>query len=69
MSKKKAAQNDLYAVIHIVAHEIWGGNREPYKQVLKSFYGAESSTELNYKEKLDLIDRLKAIRDGKSSRL
>lgn len=61
----KASTRSLYAVIHITRKEIWGDERQPYEDMLGNFYGAGSSTELSYREKLDFIDRLKAIQEGK----
>lgn len=63
-AKKRASKKDLYAVIHCTRKEIWGENREHYEKMLHDFYGAASSTELSYREKLDFIDRLKAIKNG-----
>jgi hypothetical protein len=63
-TKKRASDKDLFAVIHITRKECWGENREPYEQMLAKFYGAGSSSELSYREKLDFIDRLKAVANG-----
>lgn len=60
-----AKEKKLYPVIHILRQQIWGDDREPYEEVLGNFYGVDSSTRLSYKEKLDFIDRLKAIKNGK----
>lgn len=64
-TKKRASAKDIYAVIHCTRKEIWGENREHYEKMLHDFYGASSSTELSYREKLDFIDRLKAVNNGK----
>lgn len=63
-TKQRASDKNLFAVIHITRKEIWGEDRETYEQMLNDFYGAGSSSDLSYREKLDFIDRLKAIRNG-----
>lgn len=62
--RKRASDKSLYAVIHITRKQIWGEDRTHYEDMLGKFYGAGSSSDLSYREKLDFIDRLKAIRDG-----
>lgn len=64
-AKKRASNKSLYAVIHITRQNIWGDDRTHYEDMLKKFYGAGSSSDLSYREKLDFIDRLKAIEEGK----
>lgn len=52
-------------MIHTIRRAMWGDDRTNYESMLNEFYGAGSCKDLFYGEANDMINRLKAIQEGK----